>query len=147
MNKKMALITSVIVLLFITFIVVYVNKSMAKSESMAGMSGDMKGMKSGEVHNIDQSYLVKAINKSNVTIVDIREPYLFEKSHIPNAINIPFADFESRFKELDSNKEIILVCHEGSMGEASGQLLLQNSFKHVSNLTGGMDQWSGPLEK
>jgi rhodanese-related sulfurtransferase len=144
MNKKITLVSSLIVILFIAFVVVYVSKSMANNESMPGMSnnGDMN-----KVHNINQSDLLKSMNKTDVTIVDIREPYLYSKSHIPNSINIPFADFQNRFKELDSNKNIILVCHEGSMGEAGGQLLLQNGYKHVSNLAGGMAQWSGPLEK
>jgi rhodanese-related sulfurtransferase len=147
MNKKITLASIGIVILFIAFVVVYVNKSMANNESMAGMSGMSDNGDMSKVHNINQSDLLKSMNKTDVTIVDIREPYLYSKSHIPNSINIPFADFESRFKEIDSNKEIILVCHEGSMGEASGQLLLQNGYKHVSNLTGGMAQWSGPLEK
>jgi predicted sulfurtransferase len=33
------------------------------------------------------------------------------------------------------------------MGEASGQILLQQGFQHVFNLFGGMAQWSGPVDK
>lgn len=150
MIKKMTLIITVGAVLFIGFVMIFVNKSMANNQSsMAGMPGmSQNGEKketSQEVKSITQSELVKYLDQSDVTIVDLREPVAFRKSHIPNSINIPFADFQDRFHELDSNKLIVLVCHVGSMGEASGQLLLQQGFKHVDNLTGGMAKWSGPV--
>ncbi len=151
MNKKMMIITTAIVLLFISFVIIFVNKSMAKNESMAGMpgmsqNGDKKETKTSEVQSLDQTKLVKYLNKSDVTIVDVREPAAYKKSHIPNSINIPFEDFQKRYHELDSNKFIIFVCHTGGMGEASGQLLIQQGFQHVGNLSGGMAKWSGPIE-
>jgi rhodanese-related sulfurtransferase len=150
MDKKFTLLTTGILILFIGFVVIFLNKAIANNESMEGMPGmsenDMEGMKDQEVHDLSQSDLLKDLNNPDVTIVDIRELNLYQKSHIPNSINIPFGDFQSRFQELDSNKNIILVCHVGSMGESSGQFLLQQGFQHVSNLSDGMAEWSGSLE-
>ncbi|WML43197.1 rhodanese-like domain-containing protein [Neobacillus sp. PS3-40] len=151
MTKKVTLITVGIAILFIGFVIIYMNIAMAKNETMNGMAGmsenrDVKG-KDQEVHKIDQSYLLKEIKSTDVMIVDLREPNLYKKSHIPNSINIPFEEFQSKFQELDVNKTIILVCHMGPMGDASGQLLLQQGFKHVANLSGGMANWTGPLVK
>jgi rhodanese-related sulfurtransferase len=148
MNKKVAIITSGVIILFISFIVIYTNKSMAKNESMDGMPGMSESeMKNHKVHNINQEDVLKELKNADVTIVDLREPSLYEKGHIPNSINIPFEDFQNRYKELDPNKNIILICHVGTMGEASGQLLLDQGFQHVSNLSGGIAKWTGPIEK
>jgi rhodanese-related sulfurtransferase len=151
MNKKMTLIISVIAIFFVGFIIIFVNKSMAKNESMAGMpgmpqNGDMKEMKAEEPHSMDQSELLKYLDKSDVTIVDVRESTAYTKGHIPNSVNIPYADFQKRYTELDSNKLIVLVCHSGGMGKASGQFLFQQGFQHVANLSGGMAKWTGPVE-
>jgi rhodanese-related sulfurtransferase len=151
MNKKVTLITMGIFIIFISFVIFFTTKSVAKNESMDGMPGmsesEMEDMEKHEVHNINQSDLIKEIKNPEVIIVDIREPSLYEKSHIPNSVNIPFEEFQKRFKELDPKKNIILVCHVGSMGEASGQLLLEQGFQHVSNLSVGMAQWTGPIEQ
>jgi rhodanese-related sulfurtransferase len=141
MKKKTTLILTLICLFFAGSVIFYTNSSLGKSgntEKMAGKSNSI-------VSPITQPELIKYLNKPDVTIVDLREPVGFQKSHIPNAINIPFEDFQKRYHELDSSKLIVLVCHVGSMGDASGQLLLQKGFKHVVNLSGGMAKWSGPV--
>lgn len=150
MNKKITLIITIMAILFIGFVIVFVNKSMANNQSMAGMpgmtqNGDMKDSKSLEVPSIDQNELVKYLNDPDVIIVDVREASGYTKGHIPNSINIPFEDFQKRYNELDSNKTIILVCHSGGMGKASGQFLLQQGFQHVANLDGGMAKWTGQV--
>jgi rhodanese-related sulfurtransferase len=152
MNKRIKIITTAIFVLFISFVVIFVNKSIAKNASMTGMPGmsendDMEEMDHSVVHFLTEADLLKEVNKSDVTIVDLREPDLYKKGHVHNSINIPYADFQTRFRELDSNKSIILVCHIGQMGDVSGQFLLEQGFQHVSNLSGGMGKWTGPLEK
>ncbi|MDP4163985.1 MAG: rhodanese-like domain-containing protein [Bacillota bacterium] len=108
------------------------------------MSKDGK-MASKEVQPIGEADMEKYIGNSDVSIVDLRESDLYRDGHIQGAINISFAEFQSRMKELDPKKSVILVCHVGPMGEASGQLLLQNGFHMVSNLSGGMANWNGKL--
>jgi rhodanese-related sulfurtransferase len=148
MNKKVTIISISVIIIFISFVVIYTNKSVAKNEDMDGMPGMSESeMENQKVHKINQENVLKEIKNTDVTIVDLREPSLYQKGHIPNSINIPFEDFQNRYKELDPNKNIILICHVGSMGEASGQFLLEKEFQHVSNLSGGIAQWTGPIEQ
>lgn len=146
MNKRMTLAV-IVALLLISFVLVFMNKSIFINESASGVSlkDNSEVAKSQEVQSINQSDLLKKINKSNVTIVDVRESVLYEKGHIPNSTNIPFADFRKRYQELDKNKFIILVCHTGGMGEAGARLLGKKGFKNAAYLPGGMGKWSGPV--
>lgn len=81
-----------------------------------------------------------------VKIVDVREPELFSRGHIPGAINIPYDDaFKSMFRELSPKERIVFVCHGGPMGDELGTILLQKGYKEVYNVKGGMRRWDGPL--
>lgn len=84
----------------------------------------------------------------NIKIVDLREPELFDQGHVPGAINIPYDDAPDRaLKELKQDETIVFVCHGGPMGDELAELLVNNNYKKVYNLTGGMKKWSGPKTK
>jgi rhodanese-related sulfurtransferase len=95
---------------------------------------------------LTQEQLIQEMKKENVTIVDLREPFLYKKSHVPGAINIPFAKFKDRYKEINKEERVLFVCHTGPMGDASSQLLLEKGYTDVGNLKGGMAQWDGPVQ-
>lgn len=83
-----------------------------------------------------------------ITIVDVREPELFSKAHVPGAINIPYDDAHSRIlKELNPKDRIVFVCHGGPMGDELGEILVKNGYPSVYNLKGGMKYWTGPFAK
>jgi rhodanese-related sulfurtransferase len=45
-----------------------------------------------------------------VIIVDVRGDFPFEQEHIKDAISIPLAEIESRYKELPKGKTIVFYC-------------------------------------
>ncbi len=99
---------------------------------------------SNQVQSISVTELKKQLDAgigNNTLIVDLRESVLYDNKHIPGAILIPFADFEKQYAQLDKKKRIILVCHTGPMGDASGQFLKTKGFEQVLNLDGGMQAW------
>lgn len=80
-------------------------------------------------------------------IVDVREPELFERGHIPGAINIPYDGAKTRIlKELKPEDVNVFVCHGGPMGDTLAKILIKNGFDgdKVYNLKGGMYGWKGP---
>lgn len=81
-------------------------------------------------------------------IVDVREPWRYNKAHIPGAINIPFDNAHERVvKELPRDERIVFVCHGGPMGDELSEILLDNGFTDVYNLKGGMRRWKGELTR
>lgn len=83
-----------------------------------------------------------------VVIVDVREPVLFARGHVPGAINIPYETARGRIlKELSPKDRIVFICHGGPMGDELGEVLVNNGYKSVYNVKGGMKQWSGPLTR
>lgn len=85
--------------------------------------------------------------RPRLVIVDVREPDLFLKSHLPGAINLPYPAAKRRAPaELDPSADIVLVCHAGPMGDELAAILAARGFPHVRNLAGGMKRWRGPVE-
>jgi rhodanese-related sulfurtransferase len=75
-------------------------------------------------------------------LLDVREPNEFRYAHIANSVLIPLNQLPHRLGELDANREIIVICHHGMRSQQAAHYLLSSGFKHIVNLTGGIDAWS-----
>ena len=76
-------------------------------------------------------------------LVDVRTPEVYEKAHLPGAINIPLAQIDSQHDQLpeDLDREIVTVCNRGVMS-LTGLLLLQSlGYRRVRSLNGGTMGW------
>ncbi|MDR2979076.1 MAG: FAD-dependent oxidoreductase [Bacteroidales bacterium] len=82
-------------------------------------------------HDMDQA------NRNEITLLDVRTPGEFELGSMPGAMNIPLDQLRSRMGEIPKDKPIYVYCASGMRGYLSQQILLQNGFSIVYNLTGG----------
>ena len=75
-------------------------------------------------------------------LIDARAAGQYEKRHIETAENIPHAKLRTVKKNM--NKDILTVtyCNKGVTGNASQNILINNGFKEVYNLSGGHKQFS-----
>ncbi len=111
-------------------------------------------------YNTAQARGYKSINGSTLSemltdpaeelIIDVREAELFERGHIPGAINIEYnvakRDGLDNLPE-DRGTAIVFVCHGGPMGDKLSRKLVERGYTNVHNLTGGMRRWTGALTK
>ena len=89
--------------------------------------------------------LVRLVNSESAVVLDVRDKTEFSQGHIVDAINIPFANVESRIDELSKLKEkpIIIAFKMGQHSGSVGTLLNKNGFSKVMRLTGGYAEWRG----
>jgi rhodanese-related sulfurtransferase len=81
-----------------------------------------------------------------VVLLDVRTKEEFENNDyhkygtLKNAINIPIQELSSRLSELSpyKNKEIIVYCSHSQRSPRASQLLTDNGFNKVFNMSGGM---------
>ena len=52
----------------------------------------------------------------------------------------------SRITELDSSKEIVVHCKSGKRSAKICKILIENNFKNVKNLKGGILAWSKEID-
>ncbi|WP_026829399.1 sulfurtransferase TusA family protein [Exiguobacterium artemiae] len=79
-------------------------------------------------------------NNPDTLILDVRETAEYAFCHIPNAVNIPLGELETRIGELDTSKTIYVVCRTGSRSDLACQQLDVKGF-NVQNVIPGMSDW------
>lgn len=72
-----------------------------------------------------------------IQIIDTRSRKDYEKSHVEGAIHIPLSELRTRLNELEKDLPTVTYCNKGVTGNASQNLLLNNGFKEVYNISGG----------
>jgi rhodanese-related sulfurtransferase len=82
-----------------------------------------------------------------VTLLDVREPWEREKSHITGSKHMPMGDVPARFnQELDPDSHIVVVCHHGVRSLNVTSWLRQQGFERVQSLRGGIDRWAREID-
>lgn len=70
-------------------------------------------------------------------LLDTRTTSEFEFGAIENSVNIPVDELRGRLSEIPRDKKIIIYCAVGLRGYIAQQILRQNGFENVFNLSGG----------
>ncbi len=78
-------------------------------------------------------------------ILDVRSPtaLTLDPRRIPGALHIPLSNVETHLRELPRDRDIIAYCtcpNEASAAQVA-KLLMNNGFKRVRPLHGGLDAW------
>jgi rhodanese-related sulfurtransferase len=85
---------------------------------------------------------VAAIRQNpGVYLLDVREPDEYAAGHIPGITLIPMGEVASRLAELPRDKEIIVTCRTGNRSSQVADLLREQGFTNVHNMTGGIVAW------
>lgn len=78
-------------------------------------------------------------------VVDVRSPTAvqLEPRRIPGAVHIPLTDVQQHLRDLPRDRDIISYCtcpNEASAAQVA-KILMDNGFKRVRPLHGGLDAW------
>jgi rhodanese-related sulfurtransferase len=79
-------------------------------------------------------------------LLDVREPWEFDKARIEGATLIPMRELPSRIGQIDEDKEVVAICHHGGRSMQVAMFLEKHGFKRVHNLEGGIDAWSRTVD-
>ncbi len=124
---------------FIVLILVLLSGCIGQSSTLQASSSEQQSP-----HKITRAELTELIQEDgDMLLIDVRTEGEYEKGHLPGAIVIPYDEFDTRYSEiLDyKDKEVVLYCHVGGMGDYAGRVLLENGFTNVKNLDGGINGW------
>lgn len=104
-----------------------------------------KMYESFSVNQIDFTELKKL---KKFTLIDTREKEEYTVSHIENALNVSYDDFDiDQFKRNSKTDTIVLYCSVGYRSCKIAEVLNENGYKHVFNLYGGIFKWVNDSNK
>jgi rhodanese-related sulfurtransferase len=79
-------------------------------------------------------------------LLDVREPWEFEKARIEGAQLVPMNEIASRLGEIDREKAVVAICHHGGRSMQVALFLEKAGYNNVLNLAGGVDAWSRTVD-
>lgn len=78
----------------------------------------------------------------NPLVLDVREPAEYAWCRIEGSMLMPLGDLPERMGELDSQKEVLILCHTGVRSLAAADYLRAQGFGRAFSLAGGIHRWS-----
>ncbi|WP_434512042.1 FAD-dependent oxidoreductase [Desulfitobacterium sp. AusDCA] len=75
-------------------------------------------------------------------LIDARTASDYERSHIETAENIPHATMRAAAQKMDKDTVVVTYCNKGVTGNAAQNILINNGYKRVYNLSGGHKHYS-----
>ncbi len=91
---------------------------------------------------ITQEKAKEMIDSEDVIILDVREEFEFEESHIENSVLIPLGEITSRVeKELpNKNARVLIYCRSGRRSKTAGTVMAMLGYTEVYEF-GGIITW------
>jgi rhodanese-related sulfurtransferase len=78
-------------------------------------------------------------------LLDVRNPDEFAFCNLGGYL-IPFNELPNRLNELNPEAHIIIHCHAGGRSKRATDFLIQQGFKKVFNLKGGITAWANEID-
>ena len=75
-------------------------------------------------------------------LLDVRESWEVETCALPASVHIPMHLVPLRCGELDTAREIVVLCHHGARSMQVAMFLERKGFSTVYNLMGGIEGWT-----
>jgi len=85
-------------------------------------------------------------SREKPVLLDVREPWEYEKARIAGARLVPMREVPGRLDELDQSQDIVAICHHGGRSLQVAAFLEKNGYNKVHNLVGGVDGWSRTVD-
>jgi len=90
---------------------------------------------------------ISAGTAENMFLLDVRTRDEFGLGTIEGAVNIPLDELRNHLGEIPHDKKIIVFCGVGLRAHVACRILMQNGFKEVYNLSGGLKTYETASQK
>jgi rhodanese-related sulfurtransferase len=84
--------------------------------------------------------------RDSPVLLDVREPQEFAICRIEGSLHIPMNTVPARLAELDSEREMVVICHHGMRSMQVAMFLQRQGFSKVLNLAGGVAAWAAEVD-
>ncbi|NMP21884.1 rhodanese-like domain-containing protein [Sulfobacillus harzensis] len=98
------------------------------------------------VRHLSPERVASMARSGQALIVDVREASEYRAGHIPRAKHISLSQLVHRLREVPRDKTVVVVCRSGNRSSRAAELLMEAGYRNVYNMSGGMQNWKGPVD-
>lgn len=101
-----------------------------------------------QVKNLAQTDFANVVKKEKAIVMDVRTEGEVASGYIKGTTlfaDVNGSDFNAKISKLDKSKTYIIYCRSGARSGKAANIMVQNGFKNVYNLNGGIMNWSGEV--
>ena len=84
--------------------------------------------------------------RTDFTILDVREPWELEMSSLPEATNLPMRQVAGDTSVVPRDRDVVLICRSGSRTDMLADHLGRLGFTNIFSLTGGLNEWARRID-
>lgn len=95
-----------------------------------------------QTRQMDVAELARALDRGDVTLIDVRDEAEWAHGHIPGAAHVPLGYLTERLAGLPTERPIVTQCQSGGRSAIAASVLQRAGVKDVINLRGGYEAWS-----
>ncbi|MFB6273943.1 MAG: ubiquitin-like small modifier protein 1 [Salinibacter sp.] len=115
-------------------------------EAFCGIGTDGGEEESTDVEISPQQLKERLDRGDSPVLLDVRDPFEWDISHLDRAKLIPLGELPERLHELDSSDEIVAYCRTGGRSAEAVELLREAGFAKLKNLHGGINAWARQVD-
>jgi rhodanese-related sulfurtransferase len=79
-------------------------------------------------------------------LLDVRESWEYGICHIPGSRLMPMQSIPAALKDLDPERETVIICHHGIRSRQVAMFLAHQGFSRVINMEGGVAAWARDVD-
>jgi hydroxyacylglutathione hydrolase len=100
------------------------------------------GKQIDKVDRITPKELEEKLNRSDISLLDVRKKSEFESEHVEGAINIPLNQLENKLSEFPFKENFIINCAGGYRSMIAASILKRHGIHKFVDVIGGMSEIS-----
>ena len=86
-------------------------------------------------------------NGTKPFLLDVRQPQEFDICNIEGSVLLPLNELESCMDDVPTDQDVVVLCHTGRRSLNAVEMLMDNGYTRVKNLTGGIEAWALEIDK
>lgn len=81
-----------------------------------------------------------------IDIIDVREDWELQQSHLESAIHIPMNDIPEALDRIPRDRPVVIMCHMGSRSAMVANWMQKQGYDNVYSLAGGIERWAEEVD-
>jgi len=109
--------------------------------TLSGCVAEEKPPEKAQYADITVQQAKEMIDRGEVFILDVRTQEEYDAGHIKGSTLIPVQELDKRLNEIPKDRKILVYCRTGHRSTQASEILVNNGFKEVYNMKGGIEEW------